>query len=45
MSTVQNTPVEMLRVKDLHAFYGESHILHGVDLRRAAVSRTWRNSF
>ena len=22
---------EMLRVQDLHAFYGESHILHGVD--------------
>ena len=22
---------ELLRVKDLHAFYGESHILHGVD--------------
>jgi branched-chain amino acid transport system ATP-binding protein len=24
---------EMLRVTDLHAFYGESHILHGIDLR------------
>ncbi|GEJ57052.1 ABC transporter ATP-binding protein [Anaeromyxobacter diazotrophicus] len=24
-------PVELLRVTDLHAFYGESHILHGVD--------------
>ncbi|WP_104202652.1 ABC transporter ATP-binding protein [Halomonas saliphila] len=24
--------VDMLRVRDLHAFYGESHILHGVDL-------------
>ena len=24
-------PVEFLRVTDLHAFYGESHILHGVD--------------
>ncbi len=23
---------ELLRVTDLHAFYGESHILHGVDL-------------
>ena len=22
---------ELLRVTDLHAFYGESHILHGVD--------------
>jgi branched-chain amino acid transport system ATP-binding protein len=26
-------PVEFLRLTDLHAFYGESHILHGVDLR------------
>jgi branched-chain amino acid transport system ATP-binding protein len=25
------TGVEFLRVTDLHAFYGESHILHGVD--------------
>jgi len=25
-------PVEFLRVTDLHAFYGESHILHGLDL-------------
>ncbi|MFO1198731.1 MAG: ABC transporter ATP-binding protein [Burkholderiaceae bacterium] len=24
--------VEYLRITDLHAFYGESHILHGVDL-------------
>jgi branched-chain amino acid transport system ATP-binding protein len=24
---------EILRVTDLHAFYGESHILHGIDLR------------
>ncbi|MDD5286983.1 MAG: ABC transporter ATP-binding protein [Desulfuromonadaceae bacterium] len=23
---------EMLRIADLHAFYGESHILHGIDL-------------
>ena len=22
---------ELLRVTDLHAFYGESHVLHGVD--------------
>jgi branched-chain amino acid transport system ATP-binding protein len=27
-----STPVEFLRLSDLHAFYGESHILHGVDL-------------
>ncbi len=25
------TGVEFLRITDLHAFYGESHILHGVD--------------
>ena len=25
--------VELLRVTDLHAFYGESHILHGMDFR------------
>ena len=23
---------EMLRISDLHAYYGESHILHGVDM-------------
>ena len=23
---------EMLRINDLHAYYGESHILHGVDM-------------
>jgi branched-chain amino acid transport system ATP-binding protein len=28
---VMTTGVEFLRVTDLHAFYGESHILHGVD--------------
>jgi branched-chain amino acid transport system ATP-binding protein len=26
-------PVELLRVTDLHAFYGESHVLHGMDFR------------
>jgi branched-chain amino acid transport system ATP-binding protein len=26
-------PVELLRVTDLHAFYGESHILHGIDFQ------------
>ena len=25
--------IEYLRISDLHAFYGESHILHGMDLR------------
>jgi len=27
------TGVEFLRLTDVHAFYGESHILHGVDLQ------------
>jgi len=31
-----NSGTEYLRITDLHAFYGESHILHGVDL---AVNR------
>ncbi len=31
-----STGIEFLRVTDLHAFYGESHILHGVDF---SVSR------
>jgi branched-chain amino acid transport system ATP-binding protein len=26
-----DAPVELLRVTNLHAFYGESHILHGMD--------------
>jgi len=28
---VASPPTEFLRVTDLHAFYGESHVLHGVD--------------
>ena len=32
MSAVPAQTNEMLRVTDLHAFYGESHILHGIDL-------------
>jgi branched-chain amino acid transport system ATP-binding protein len=28
---VESRPAELLRVSGLHAFYGESHILHGVD--------------
>ncbi len=28
---IQSAPAEFLRVAGLHAFYGESHILHGVD--------------
>jgi branched-chain amino acid transport system ATP-binding protein len=27
-----STAKEVLRLKDVHAFYGESHILHGVDI-------------
>ena len=37
---------EYLRISDLHAFYGESHILHGVDLlvkRGECVSLLGRN--
>jgi branched-chain amino acid transport system ATP-binding protein len=30
-STIPVAPVELLRVSNLHAFYGESHILHGMD--------------
>ncbi len=30
-AAAQRAPAELLRVSDLHAFYGESHILHGVD--------------
>jgi branched-chain amino acid transport system ATP-binding protein len=32
-TTFDARPVELLRVTDLHAFYGESHILHGMDFR------------
>jgi branched-chain amino acid transport system ATP-binding protein len=28
----ESQPKEMLRVTDLHAFYEESHVLHGIDL-------------
>jgi branched-chain amino acid transport system ATP-binding protein len=31
MTSAFTPDVEMLRVTDLHAFYGESHILHGID--------------
>jgi branched-chain amino acid transport system ATP-binding protein len=37
---------ELLRISDLHAFYGESHILHGIDLqvgRGEAVTLLGRN--
>ena len=32
MSASFPSGAELLRVRDLHAFYGESHILHGLDL-------------
>jgi branched-chain amino acid transport system ATP-binding protein len=32
MPASAQAPAELLRVRGLHAFYGESHILHGVDL-------------
>ena len=32
MSSAFKPGGEMLRVTDLHAFYGESHILHGIDI-------------
>ena len=32
MTKAYSPDVEMLRITDLHAFYGESHILHGIDL-------------
>ena len=25
--------VELLRLTDVHAWYGESHVLHGIDLQ------------
>jgi branched-chain amino acid transport system ATP-binding protein len=28
----ETVPKEMLRISDLHAYYGESHILHGINL-------------
>ncbi len=32
MTTDQHPRREMLRIENLHAYYGESHILHGIDL-------------
>ncbi|WP_079432592.1 ABC transporter ATP-binding protein [Zoogloea sp. LCSB751] len=32
MTSAFDPKPEMLRIRDLHAFYGESHILHGIDL-------------
>jgi branched-chain amino acid transport system ATP-binding protein len=33
MSELHATPIEQLRLDNVHAFYGESHILHGVDMK------------
>ncbi|TDF85793.1 ABC transporter ATP-binding protein [Pseudomonas sp. H9] len=33
MSGLHTPEFEQLRISDLHAFYGESHILHGIDLQ------------
>ncbi|MFK0089054.1 ABC transporter ATP-binding protein [Pseudomonas sp. NPDC090755] len=33
MNSLHTPEFEQLRVCDLHAFYGESHILHGIDLQ------------
>jgi len=33
MSESHATPIEQLRLDNLHAFYGESHILHGIDMK------------
>lgn len=35
MTSAFEPHAEMLRIHDLHAFYGESHILHGIDLQVA----------
>ncbi len=32
MNAAVSTSREKIRINDLHAFYGESHILHGIDL-------------
>ena len=32
MTSLHTPDYEQLRISDLHAFYGESHILHGIDL-------------
>jgi len=33
MTSLHTPDFEQLRISDLHAFYGESHILHGIDLQ------------
>ncbi len=43
MSRGPDKEYEQLRVSGLHAFYGESHILHGIDLvvHRGSWLRCW----
>jgi len=46
MSSALEPRDELLRLTDLHAFYGESHILHGIDLNvgtREVVTLLGRN--
>jgi branched-chain amino acid transport system ATP-binding protein len=46
VSSVLEPRDELLRLTDLHAFYGESHILHGIDLNvgaREVVTLLGRN--
>ena len=33
MSDLHATPIEQLRLDNVHAVYGESHILHGIDMK------------
>lgn len=35
MGTATTAPTPLVEVRDLHTFYGNSHVLHGVDLRIA----------
>ena len=46
MARRTHEPAEVLRVRGLHAFYGESHILHGLDFhanRAEVVTLLGRN--
>jgi branched-chain amino acid transport system ATP-binding protein len=46
VTSIPEPPNELLRVADLNAFYGESHVLHGIDLQvgtREVVTLLGRN--
>jgi branched-chain amino acid transport system ATP-binding protein len=46
VTSILERPNELLRVADLNAFYGESHVLHGIDLQvgtREVVTLLGRN--